>query len=99
MIGVSLSSFALADALWPEAGVNEIFPDLKLSVLVPIETVSIPDSGKFHVEFSDCVSHQYELALCQGLWVRGRRLEVGVQIQVNYRHLLHGLRLRAHFID
>ena len=99
VVRMLLCSFTLTDTLRSETRVNEILSDLELPILITVETMGIPDSCEFHIEFCDSMSHQYELALGESLWVRRRCLEIGIYIEMNHRHLLHGLSLNAHFIE
>jgi hypothetical protein len=73
-----LSSLALANSLRSETRINEILPNLKLPVLITVETMGVPDSCEFHIEFCDSMSHQNELALGESLWIGRRCLEIGV---------------------
>lgn len=99
VVRVLLCSLALDYTLRSETRVYEILPNLKLPVLITIYAVGVHYPCEFHIEFCDSMSHQNELTLGEFLWVRGRCLEIGVYIEMNYRHLHHGLRLGTHFID
>jgi hypothetical protein len=78
VVRMLLSSLALANSLRSETRINEILPNLKLPVLITVETMGVPDSCEFHIEFCDSMSHQNELALGESLWIGRRCLEIGV---------------------
>jgi hypothetical protein len=78
VVRMLLCSFTLANTFRSETRVNEILSDLKLPILITVETMGIPDSCEFHIEFCDSMSHQNELALGKSLWVRRRCFEIGV---------------------
>jgi hypothetical protein len=78
VVRMLLSSLTLAYSLRSETRINEILSNLKLPILITVETMGIPDSCEFHIEFCDSMSHQNELALGESLRVRRRCLEIGV---------------------
>lgn len=78
VISMLLCSLALAYALRSETWINEILPNLELPILITVETMGIPDSCEFHIEFCDSMSHQNELALGESLGLWRRCFEIGI---------------------